>query len=85
MNIGENEKAINLYRTMGKKKVKPDSVTFTQLISGCCRMSQYSEALGFFDEMMDLKIPLSKEAGSSAIRAYSKQASIIARVATLIT
>ncbi|EXC04358.1 hypothetical protein L484_015985 [Morus notabilis] len=61
MNTGENERAVSLYRSMRKKKVKPDSVTYTLLISGCCRMSKYDEALGFFDEMVDLKIPLSNE------------------------
>ncbi|KAK2975136.1 hypothetical protein RJ640_010816, partial [Escallonia rubra] len=61
MNVGEYVKAISLYRLMGKKKVRPDSVTFNILISGCCKMSKYPEALEFLEEMLNLKIPLSKE------------------------
>ncbi|XP_009617024.2 pentatricopeptide repeat-containing protein At2g41720 isoform X1 [Nicotiana tomentosiformis] len=73
LNVGEYEKAFALYRSMRKKKVMPDSVTYNVLISGCCRMSNYSEALEFLDEMIDLKIPLTKEVCSSAICAYTKQ------------
>ncbi|XP_047341957.1 pentatricopeptide repeat-containing protein At2g41720 [Impatiens glandulifera] len=72
MNVGEYEKAIDLYRSM-KKKVKPDSVTFNALISGCSKMSMHKEALDFFGEMRDLGIPLSKEVYSSVICAYSNQ------------
>ncbi|KAL2548253.1 Pentatricopeptide repeat-containing protein [Forsythia ovata] len=61
MSIGEYEKALTLYRCMTNKKVKPDSVTFNVLISGCCKMSKYNEALELLVEMMDLKIPLSNE------------------------
>ncbi|KAI8534301.1 hypothetical protein RHMOL_Rhmol10G0079600 [Rhododendron molle] len=61
MNVGDYEKAIELYRSMRKKKVKPDSVTYTMQISGGCKMSKYIEAIGFLDEMMGLKIPWSKE------------------------
>lgn len=60
---------------MRKKKIKTDSVTYTVLISGCCKMSKYGEALSFMEEMMHLKLPLSKEVYSSAICAYSKQVS----------
>ncbi|KAM3234630.1 pentatricopeptide repeat-containing protein [Capsicum annuum] len=73
LNVGEYEKALTLYKSMRKKKVMPDSVTYNVLISGCCRMSNYSEALEFLDEMIDLKIPLTKEVCSSAICAYTKQ------------
>ncbi|KAK6149140.1 hypothetical protein DH2020_016665 [Rehmannia glutinosa] len=57
----EYEKALALYRRMREKRVKPDSVTYNVLISGCCKMSKYSEALEFLVEMKDMKIPLSKE------------------------
>ncbi|GMP97480.1 hypothetical protein CsSME_00045716 [Camellia sinensis var. sinensis] len=50
MNVGEYEKALKLYRSMRKKKVIPDSVTYTVLISSCCRMSKYDEALEFLRE-----------------------------------
>ncbi|XP_071936853.1 pentatricopeptide repeat-containing protein At1g19525-like [Coffea arabica] len=43
------------------------------LISGCCKMSKFSNALEFLTEMLDLKVPLSQEMYSSAICAYSKQ------------
>ncbi|RZB47843.1 Pentatricopeptide repeat-containing protein, partial [Glycine soja] len=59
---------------MRKKKIKTDSVTYTVLISGCCKMSKYGEALSFMEEMMHLKLPLSKEVYSSVICACSKQA-----------
>ncbi|KAF9679630.1 hypothetical protein SADUNF_Sadunf06G0034700 [Salix dunnii] len=65
MNVGEFEKATSMYRSMRKSKVTPDAVTFTVLISGCCKMSKYCEALEFFSKMMDLKIPMTKEAYSS--------------------
>ena len=57
--------------------MKPDFVTFTVLISGCCKMSRYNEALSFWEEMMHLKLPLSKEVYSSVICAYSKKASTL--------
>lgn len=62
---------------MRKKKIKTDSVTYTVLISGCCKMSKYGEALSFMEEIMHLKLPLSKEVYSSAICAYSKQGQIV--------
>ncbi|KAI3471607.1 hypothetical protein Pfo_028257 [Paulownia fortunei] len=74
MNVGEYEQALALYRRMREKRVKPDSVTYNVLISGCCKLSKYSEAVEFLVELRDLKIPLSKEVYSSAICAYSKQA-----------
>ncbi|OWM67253.1 hypothetical protein CDL15_Pgr000705 [Punica granatum] len=61
MNVGEFEKALNLFGSMKKKKVKPDPVTYTVLISGCCKMSKYAEALEFLDEMMVARVPLTKE------------------------
>ncbi|KAJ4837305.1 hypothetical protein Tsubulata_035841 [Turnera subulata] len=61
LNVGEYEKASSLYRSMRKRKVKPNSVTYTILISGCCKMSRYDDALRYLAEMMDLKIPLTKE------------------------
>jgi hypothetical protein len=44
-------------------------------------MTKYCEALEFLSEMMDLKIPMTKEAYSSVICAYSKQASALAKYA----
>ncbi|KAG5242651.1 pentatricopeptide repeat-containing family protein [Salix suchowensis] len=76
VNIDVFEKATSMYRSMRKSKVTPDAVTFTVLISGCCKMSKYCEALEFFSKMMDLKIPMTKEAYSSVICAYSKQGKI---------
>ena len=75
INAAELEKAIALYQSMRKKKVKADSVTFTILISGSCRMSKYPEAISYLKEMEDLSIPLTKEVYSSVLCAYSKQAS----------
>ncbi|OVA04024.1 Pentatricopeptide repeat [Macleaya cordata] len=75
LSVGEYDKALTLYGSMRRKKVKPDSVTFNILISGCCKIGKYGESLQFIDEMKDLKIPFSKEVYSSAICAYSKQAS----------
>ncbi|RYR51812.1 hypothetical protein Ahy_A06g026785 isoform B [Arachis hypogaea] len=72
MNVGKYDKAVGLYKSMRKKNIKPDSVTCTVLISGCCNMSKYSEALVFMEEMMHLRLPLTKEVYSSAICAYSK-------------
>ncbi|XP_017243113.1 pentatricopeptide repeat-containing protein At2g41720 isoform X2 [Daucus carota subsp. sativus] len=72
MSVGEFDKALKLYSSM-RKKVKCDSITYNLLISGCNKMSRYHEALKFLDEMVDLRIPLSKEVYSSAICAYSKQ------------
>ncbi|MBA0754702.1 hypothetical protein Gogos_019852, partial [Gossypium gossypioides] len=74
MNVGEFEKAIALYKSMRKRKVLADSVTYTVLISGSYKLSRYSEALGFLDDMVGLKIPLTKEVYSSLICVYSKQA-----------
>ncbi|XP_027097556.2 acetylornithine deacetylase-like [Coffea arabica] len=73
MNFGDFEKAIMVYGSMRKHNVKPDSVTYNVLISGCCKMSKFSNALEFLNEMLDLKVPLSQEVYSSAICAYSKQ------------
>ncbi|KAA3457122.1 pentatricopeptide repeat-containing protein isoform X1 [Gossypium australe] len=61
MNVGEFEKAIALYKSMRKRNVLADSVTYTVLISGSYKLSRYSEALGFLDDMVGLKIPLTKE------------------------
>jgi pentatricopeptide repeat protein len=74
--VGEYDKAVDLYKSMREKKIRPDSVTYTVLISGCCKMSKFGEALSFLEEMMHLKLPMSKEVYSSVISAYSKQASI---------
>jgi pentatricopeptide repeat protein len=76
INVGEYDKAVDLYKTMREKKIRSDSVTYTVLISGCCKMSKFREALSFMEEMMHLKLPMSKEVYSSVISAYSKQASI---------
>lgn len=62
---------------MKNKNTKPDSVTYNILISSCCRMSKYDEAIHFFKEMVDLKIPLSEEIYSSMICAYSKQGQLV--------
>ena len=40
MNVRKYEKAITLYRAMRKKKVTPDCITYTVLISSCCKMSK---------------------------------------------
>mgnify|MGYP004711066097 FL=1 len=77
MNFGDFDKAIMVYGSMRKHNVKPDSVTYNVLISGCCKMSKFSNALEFLNEMLDLKVPLSQEVYSSAICAYSKQARTI--------
>ncbi|KAI5427096.1 hypothetical protein KIW84_032501 [Lathyrus oleraceus] len=77
INMGEYDKAIDLYKSMSKKNIKYDSVTYTILISGCCKMSKYGEALSFKEEMTHLKIPMSKEVYSSVLCAYSKQGQII--------
>ncbi|KAI3471686.1 hypothetical protein Pfo_028336 [Paulownia fortunei] len=50
MNVGEYEQALALYRRMREKRVKPDSVTYNVLISGCCKLSKYSEAVEFLVE-----------------------------------
>ncbi|KAG4150240.1 hypothetical protein ERO13_D05G383766v2 [Gossypium hirsutum] len=76
MNVGEFEKAIALYKSMRKRKVLADSVTYTVLISGSYKLSRYSEALGFLDDMVGLKIPLTKEVYSSLICVYSKQGQV---------
>ncbi|TYH79798.1 hypothetical protein ES332_D03G087400v1 [Gossypium tomentosum] len=70
------EKAIALYKSMRKRKVLADSVTYTVLISGSYKLSRYSEALGFLDDMVGLKIPLTKEVYSSLICVYSKQGQV---------
>ncbi|CAI9099897.1 OLC1v1036785C1 [Oldenlandia corymbosa var. corymbosa] len=80
MSLGEYEKAITLYRLMRKKRVKPDSVTFNVLISGSCKMSKFSDALDFVDEMMHLKIPLSQEgqlAGAESMFSMMKTAGFL--------
>ncbi|MFQ6665919.1 hypothetical protein Gotur_032470 [Gossypium turneri] len=41
----------SLYKSMRKRKVLADSVTYTVLISGSYKLSRYSEALGFLDDM----------------------------------
>ena len=46
------------------------------LISGSCKLGKYAESLKFFEEMMDLKIHLTKEVYSSVISSYVKQVSI---------
>jgi len=56
--------------------VKPDAVTYNVLISGSCKLGKYAESLKFFEEMMDLKIHLTKEVYSSVISSYVKQVSI---------
>ncbi|MQL79272.1 hypothetical protein Taro_011709 [Colocasia esculenta] len=61
LNMGKDEKALQLYRSMREKKVEPDAATFNILITGSWKLGKYDEALKFLDEMMDLKIPLSKE------------------------
>ncbi|OMO71313.1 hypothetical protein COLO4_28305 [Corchorus olitorius] len=61
MNVGEFEKAVALYKSMREKKVIPDSVTYTVLISGCYEISKYAEALGFLDDMVGLDLPFTKE------------------------
>lgn len=53
--------------------MKPDSVTYIVLITGCCKMSKYDLAIEFLEEMINLNIPVTKEVYSSAISAYSKQ------------
>ncbi|CAH2058480.1 unnamed protein product [Thlaspi arvense] len=77
INGAELEKGIALYQTMRKRKVRADSVTFTILISGSCRMSKYPEAISYLKEMRDLSIRLTKEVYSSVLCAYSKQASVL--------
>ncbi|GAU30064.1 hypothetical protein TSUD_332330 [Trifolium subterraneum] len=61
INVGEYDKAVDLYKSMREKKIRSDSVTYTVLISGCCKMSKFGEALSFMEEMMHLKLPMSKE------------------------
>jgi len=56
--------------------VKPDAVTYNVLISGSCKLGKYAESLKFFEDMMDLKIHLTKEVYSSVISSYVKQVSI---------
>ncbi|KAF5187998.1 Pentatricopeptide repeat-containing protein [Thalictrum thalictroides] len=61
INMGEYGKALDLYGFMREKKLRPDSVTFNVLISGFCKMGKYVDSLKFLDEMMALKVHLSKE------------------------
>ncbi|CDP11616.1 unnamed protein product [Coffea canephora] len=77
MNFGDFEKAIMVYGSMRKHNVKPDSVTYNVLISGCCKMSKFSNALEFLNEMLDLKVPLSQEgqlAGAESMFSMMKMA-----------
>ncbi|KAJ8477188.1 hypothetical protein OPV22_020915 [Ensete ventricosum] len=47
----EHQKAVDLYKSMLKDRVKPDSFTFNILISCCLRCSDLDSALDWFREM----------------------------------
>ena len=76
LSLGDYEKALELYALMRTRNVKPDAVTYNVLISGSCKLGKYAESLKFFEDMMDLKIHLTKEVYSSVICSYVKQVSI---------
>ncbi|KAG5395660.1 hypothetical protein IGI04_017474 [Brassica rapa subsp. trilocularis] len=73
INGAELEKAVALYQTMRRKKVKADSVTFTVLISGSCRMSKYSEAVSYLKDMEELGVPMTKEGQVTEAESIFKQ------------
>jgi len=76
LSLGDYEKALELYALMRTRNVKPDAVTYNVLNSGSCKLGKYAQSLNFFEEMMDLKIHLTKEVYSSVICSYVKQVSI---------
>lgn len=76
LSFGDYEKALELYATMMASNVNPDAVTYNILISGLCKLGKYAESLKFFEDMVGLRIPLTKEVYSSLICSYVKQASV---------
>ena len=76
LSFGDYEKALEFYATMMASNVNPDAVTYNILISGLCKLGKYAESLKLFEDMVDLRIPLTKEVYSSLICSYVKQASV---------
>ncbi|KAB2623297.1 pentatricopeptide repeat-containing protein [Pyrus ussuriensis x Pyrus communis] len=48
-----SKKALALFGTMTKKRIKPDVVTFTSLISASCKSGNWEEAVMLFKTMID--------------------------------